>query len=141
MIRYTSTPVTMWPGDLDAPAVPITARLHYDASDPYAVLLAFPGPSGTCTDGISWMFARALLFDGMDKPSGDCDIRIEPAEDEDWITFILHPLVEGAGLALHAPRETLARFLARTFEAVPMGGEASRIDWAAELAAVLGGAA
>ncbi|MFI7632448.1 SsgA family sporulation/cell division regulator [Microbispora rosea] len=141
MIRHTSMPVTMWPAAPDAPAVPITARLHYNAHDPYAVLLAFPGPSGTCKDGITWQFARTLLFDGMDKPAGECDIRIEPAEAEDWVTFTLHPLVEGAGLALHAPREVVAKFLARTFEAVPMGGEASRIDWNAELAEVLRGAA
>lgn len=141
MIRYTSMPVTLWPADPDAPAVPITARLHYDAADPYAVRLAFPGPSGTGGDGITWEFSRALLFDGMDAPAGECDIRIEPADAGDWVTITLHPLVEGAGLALHAPRETLTLFLARTFEAVPMGAEASRIDWDAELAEVLRGAA
>jgi hypothetical protein len=138
--RYVSAPVMFWPGDPDALAVPITARFYYDAADPFAVRMVFPGLSGTGEDGITWEFSRALLVDGIDEPTGEGEVRIAPAEATDWVTITLLP-EPGTGLALHAPRETIARFLAGTFALVPMGREAARIDWNAELDAVLGGAA
>lgn len=136
MTRYVTEPVELWPATPDAVALPISARLDYDAADPFAVRLAFPSPGGT--DGITWVLSRALLLDGIDKPTGCGDVHIAPADAEDWATITLYPERDDQ-LALHAPRETIARFLARTFAAVPMGREAAGIDWDTELAALLTG--
>jgi hypothetical protein len=116
------------------------AALVYDPADPYAVAVRFVSPSGL-TNGLSWTFARALLVDAVElgQEVGEGDVRIQIDQDG-WITLVLYPRLS-YGVPLLLQREAAAVFLADTYAAVPVGGEARLIDWDAEAAELLGGAA
>lgn len=120
------------------------ATLAYDPADPYAVTLRFPSPSGR-TDGIAYTFARELLVDAVElgQDAGHSDIRIYPSDG--WVMVDLYPTDLYADGDREFPpllmrHESAALFLSLTYAAVPVGTEAARINWDAELAGVLGGA-
>ncbi|WP_214417066.1 SsgA family sporulation/cell division regulator [Sphaerisporangium fuscum] len=119
--------------------LPHQATLIYDPADPFAVAINFQSPSGK-TSGITWRFARELLVDAveLDQAGGQGDVLVEPSADGS-ISIVLYPQTNCVPLQMR--RESAAFFLALTYAAVRVGEEAERIDWDAELAQVLGGAA
>lgn len=119
----------------DATARPIWANLLYDPGDPYAVRIRFEGDEPGHT--VTWLFARDLLAAGLDEPVGLGDVRIWP-----WSSprgqFIALSLSSPEGSALYeAPRNVLARFLRRSYAAVPRGREGDQLDLDAVLADLL----
>ncbi|MDP9850331.1 hypothetical protein J2853_009627 [Streptosporangium lutulentum] len=129
----------------DRPNQGFKARAVYELTDPYAVQLQFPSPSGT--GAIAWTFARDLLVQVVHptcvKPVGEGDIRFGPAEAEDYIEIVLHPTGPQPS-KLYARRDELTSFITQTYKRVPDGGEDDWIDWSAawsRLQMLLGGAA
>lgn len=125
----------------DGASLPVHARLHYGTSDPYAVHVAFQtgGAPGDGKDGaeVVWTFARQLLADGLEKPSGMGDVRVWPWTDQGSSAVAL-ALSSPSGQALfEAPRDALAAFLQRTYAEVPLGLESEYVDVDAELASLL----
>uniref|UniRef100_UPI003F491C8A SsgA family sporulation/cell division regulator n=1 Tax=Sphaerisporangium sp. CA-236357 TaxID=3240030 RepID=UPI003F491C8A len=122
------------------------ATLVYDPADPYAVALEFTSPSGRPDGGHVWGFARELLVDAVELGAvvGQGEVHLAPeaalTADVQWLTITLCPGQPGA-LELLLQQRSAQLFLADTYAAVPVGTEACRIDWDAELAQVLGGAA
>src|SRR3954462_12267765 len=63
----------------------VPALLCYDAADPFAVRIAFGnvGDENGIVDadeaGIAWLVSRELLQAGLDRPSGEGDVRVWPA--------------------------------------------------------------
>lgn len=107
------------------------ASLRYDRDDPYAVHLSFPTAPGRAP--IEWIFARSLLADGLDVPTGDGDVRIWPSP-EDLGGPVYIELCSPSGRALFAvPRPVLAEFVRRCHALVRPGSEASFLDLDAEL--------
>jgi hypothetical protein len=106
-------------------SVPLPVTLSYDASDPYAVHAIFrTGQS----EGVEWVFARELLAEGAVGPTGQGDVRVQPAsEGDDDIVHISLASPDGEAL-LAAPAVQLIDFVQRTYELVPIGYESMQLD-------------
>jgi hypothetical protein len=116
--------------------LPVLAELTYDASDPYAVTVAFRTAAGAAA--VQWTFARQLLTDGVTAPAGEGDVRTWP-ESAEGDPVVRLSLTSPSGNALfELPVPELVEFLTMTYAAVPSGGEASHVDLDTELAALLG---
>ena len=115
------------------PSLPVVAGLRYDASDPWAVRVAFH--TGGEGDGIvEWMFARQLLTDGVAATVGEGDIRVWPAvHGPDRVINLAMASPSGAAL-FEIDRDALVEFLQQTYLAVPTGHEADAVDLDAEMA-------
>ena len=101
------------------------ATFHYDDLDPYAVGITFHIPAGE----VPWVVARSLLRRGLTEPTGDGDIRLRPALDENGRAIVR--------MAFHSPEGRLRvtvcsgellSFLTRTWEIVPLGSEPRQFD-------------
>jgi Streptomyces sporulation and cell division protein, SsgA len=114
--------------------VPLTASLYYRGDDPYAIRMAF---HVGMDDPVEWIFARDLLAEGLDRVSGDGDVRVWPstAAHRDVLNLALSsPFGEAH---FEAPLTALTGFLLRTFEVVPAGREGEFIDIDGELNDIL----
>ncbi|MBB2742894.1 UNVERIFIED_ORG: hypothetical protein FHR35_002716 [Microbispora rosea subsp. rosea] len=129
MTSQVRTRLTLW--NVDRPEEPIVATAVYSPADPYAMRLSFPGL------GEPWTFARALLAEGLEEPVGDGDVRIAPAEAEDWIEIVLFS-GQPRECRLFAPRDQVTSFVDRCFRLVPLGREDEWIDWDRQIALIRG---
>jgi hypothetical protein len=110
--------------------MPLLVRWTYRADDPYAMMMAISRPSGRW---IEWLMARDLVVEGMLAASGVGDVRVAPMSDGDF-DIIEVKIGDDEGFAsLEFDRALMERFLAATFDVVPLGGEADVIDVTAEI--------
>lgn len=116
--------------------VPLSADVHYRASDPYAVRMAFHAGG---EEPVEWIFARELLTVGLVRPIGDGDVAVwpapmsPPAAGSDARTLNI-ALSSPFGQALfEAPLAPIADFLRRSYEIVQAGTETNFIDMEGEL--------
>ncbi|HKX72916.1 MAG TPA: SsgA family sporulation/cell division regulator [Candidatus Saccharimonadales bacterium] len=108
----------------DGSTVPVRTELIYEPDDPYAVHLRFHDMGAV----IDWYFGRDLALDGLEGPSGLCDVRLWPIRSTRG-RFVALALSSPDGNALfHVPRSRFARFLQRSIEMVPRGEEGERLD-------------
>ena len=123
--------------------VPLVASLHYSASDPYAIRMAFHVGH---EEPVEWIFARELLADGMATLVGDGDVQIWPSsaamgpdgEIRGPLSVLNLNLYSPFGEAhFEAPADAISNFLDRTYGIVRMGREADVIDIDAELNGLL----
>jgi hypothetical protein len=120
----------------NADIMPNWAHLRYDPADPYAVHLSFDHDESYET--VTWSFARELLATGLDEPAGIGDLRLFPWRGPRG-EFIALSLSSPDGSALfEVARSVLARFLRRTYAAVPRGQETEHLDIDGALAWLLG---
>ncbi|WP_149182231.1 SsgA family sporulation/cell division regulator [Streptomyces sp. TRM49041] len=107
--------------------LPVLAHMTYDDGDPYAVRVAF-------TDGeyvyAEWRLDRGMLREGMRHAVGEGDVRVWPgsqgARDVPGVPGVHIELCGEADFTVG--EESLARFLERTYEAVPEGEERVDVD-------------
>jgi hypothetical protein len=119
------------PGD---DAVPVPATLCYDITDPYAVRAEF---ITGMTEGVSWIFARDLLMEGVQQPTGEGDVRVWPATSPDGpVVLISLDSPDGQAL-LSAPLHDVVDFVEHTRSVVPQGQESKHLDLDAALNAIL----
>ena len=103
----------------------LDAVFGYDPGDPYAVTVTFRTGYGD----VAWTFARELLSEGVDNPTGDGDVHVWPCEDSDGHPVCVVELVSDDGeLLAQAPRWAVRRFVARSLRAVPAGRESELMD-------------
>lgn len=114
----------------------LDAELRYDPADPFAVSLAI---GVDCGDPVVWTFARELLAAGVNAPSGEGDITLEPdvsvgfgGERNLRIT-----LATDCMATMLASTDRVVEFLVETYAVVPTGSELDRVDFDAEIAALL----
>jgi hypothetical protein len=116
-------------------SLPVT--LGYESADPYAVHALFRTGQG---EGVAWVFARDTLATGVDRPTGEGDVRVWPATSAerrgDEVIYISLSSPDGHAL-LEAPAAALTTFLLRTYALVPPGTESAHVDVDAALAALL----
>jgi hypothetical protein len=127
--------VTVYVSVPEEPPVPLTAELHYDMSDPYAVRLSLGAPA---MRPATWVFGRALLADGMHRPTGVGDVLVIPGHRcrPDSVRIVLR---SAAGAALvELPASEIAAFLRQTFRKVPSGTESLHVDVDRALAELTG---
>jgi hypothetical protein len=104
--------------DVAGPPVPVTVVMSWDSRDPFAVTLAFKDINRAV-----WLTSRELLAEGLYFPAGQGDVRIAPDDDPAWLNLTLN---SPAGFAeFQVPADTLASFLADTFDEAPLGEEIS----------------
>ncbi len=121
----------------DSVNLPVRSSLRYDPADPYAVHVLFHPDNGE-GEPVGWSFARDLLVAGLSEATGIGDVRVWP-----WSTprgpVVALALSSPDGNALfEVPRTVLARFLRRTFVAVPRGEEGRYLDIDAAVGRLLG---
>ncbi|WP_244524648.1 SsgA family sporulation/cell division regulator [Trujillonella endophytica] len=114
----------------------VPATLGYDAADPYAVRISFGEPDAV--DGISWLLGRDLLRAGLERPTGDGDVRLWPARTTGDVLF-LHLRAPSGEALFELSRTAVAAFLRQTEQVVPIGAEATALQVDDELAALLSG--
>jgi hypothetical protein len=115
----------------------LDAELRYDPADPFAVSMAI---GVECGDPVIWTFARDLLSAGISQASGEGDITIEPdfasdLDSDDRQTRIT--LATDCLATMLTSTNAVVEFLVETFTIVPTGSELDRIDWDAEISALL----
>jgi hypothetical protein len=94
----------------------VPALLCYEASDPFAVRIAFgdvgddSGAVSSEDGGIAWLVSRELMQSGLDRPSGDGDVRIWPAHGATDVLF-LHLRAPSGEALFELSRATVTAFL------------------------------
>lgn len=106
-----------------AHAVP--AVLHYHPADPFAVRIAFPPEISLDGSAVEWTFARELLREGMDTPTGTGDVRVRPLGRS---RMLLELHVDDGVAMVQMNAAEIRVFLERSYDAVPAGREARHLD-------------
>jgi hypothetical protein len=120
----------------------VPALLRYDASDPFAVRIAFGdvgdenGEVDPDDGGISWLVSRELLQAGLDQPSGVGDVRVWPANAATDVLFLNLRAPSGEAL-FELSRATVSAFLRQSETLVPSGTESDLLGLDDELHALL----
>src|SRR6478609_10273216 len=118
----------------------VPALLRYEPNDPFAVRIAFGdvGDGNGVVDpddgGIAWLVSRELLQSGLERPSGDGDVRVWPASAATDVLF-LHLRAPSGEALFELSRATVAAFLRPTEALVPSGTESTLLDLDDELQA------
>ncbi|MFB4275694.1 SsgA family sporulation/cell division regulator [Nonomuraea sp. MTCD27] len=148
-----SRPLTLWNAARHGDQ-PHAATITFRRDDPFAVEIILPlwdidmvtndglrvDPDSR-DDMVSVLipFSRALLIDGLEDPSGEGAVRVEPhIVDSGYITFTL-PLTAD-GVEFYTERAPLESFVDAALRMVPLGGEMPLADreldcWLAEVTA------
>ena len=115
----------------------LDAELRYDPADPFAVSLAI---GVDCGEPVVWTFARELLSAGVNSPSGEGDITVEPDVTEGFGAerALRITLATDCMATMLASTDRVVEFLVETYAVVPTGAELDRVDFDAEIAALLG---
>jgi len=112
----------------------VSAELHYDARDPYAVRATFWSAEGP----VVWDLARDLLDDGLGEPSGDGDVHVWPCVGNRGQAVVVIELGSPHGwVMLQVEAREVMRFLAGTHRLVEPGTESAHVDVDALVAALL----
>jgi hypothetical protein len=99
-------------------SVPVTLR--YSSADPLAVHLVFPAWISLDGEEVTWTFARTLLEEGLDGPTGLGTVHIRPAGPTHTLVEFRTP--EGiAAVVFNAV--ALQRFLLRSYTVTEPGAE------------------
>jgi hypothetical protein len=120
----------------------VPALLSYEPTDPYAVRICFGevGASSsepvTGDDGVIWLLGRDLLRSGLERPTGEGDVRIWPAQSAADVLF-LHLQAPSGEALFELSRATVTAFLRQTEALVPLGGETALLGLDEELQALL----
>jgi len=114
----------------------LDAELRYDPADPFAVSLAI---GVECGEPVVWTFARELLAAGVNAPAGEGDITVEPDMTEGFggERQLRITLATDCMATMLAPTDPVVEFLVETYAVVPTGAELDRVDFDAEIAALL----
>ena len=114
----------------------LDAELRYDPADPFAVSLAI---GVDCGEPVVWTFARELLSAGVNTPSGEGDITVEPDVTEGFGAerALRITLATDCMATMLASTDRVVEFLVETYAVVPTGAELDRVDFDAEIAALL----
>jgi hypothetical protein len=104
----------------DHPELPVRPTLRYSSAEPFAVHIDFPAHVSADGEGVTWMFGRALLEEGLGRPAGQGDVRIQPYGWARTVVEFHSPL----GLAvIRFGTAALRRFLLRSYAVVEPGTE------------------
>ncbi|WP_327372669.1 SsgA family sporulation/cell division regulator [Streptomyces sp. NBC_01216] len=98
----------------------VTVRMRYNSCDPLAVQLTIPLPDDS---SVTWVFARELLAEGVDRSCGEGDVRIAPVGNGRPGQVLIRFRVREREARFATDADSLVAFLDRTGEVVPIGGE------------------
>jgi hypothetical protein len=120
----------------DYDEVPVRTTLRYTPDDPFAVHIDFPAGVSADDVNVTWAFARALLAEGLDRPTGIGDVHLWPHGSAHTVVELRSP----HGMAMiRFDTSTLRRFLRRSYVVVALGGETLGPAFEGGLASLLDG--
>jgi hypothetical protein len=102
--------------------------LRYDRGDPYAVRLDF---GAAADEGVTWVFARELLAQGLTARAGEGDVVVAPAPRAGRIRVTMSS--PDGRAAVDLPADLLTDFLRATFDLCPAGEESALLDLDSDL--------
>ncbi len=114
----------------------VPAVLSYEVSDPYAVRVGFGDAGEPADDGITWLLSRELLAAGLERPTGDGDVRLWPSRTSGDVLY-LHLRAPSGEALFELSRATVAAFLRETEILVATGQETAALAVDEELATLL----
>ena len=124
-IREVVCPITVDVLVGSGPPPALASELSYRSDDPLAVTIQL----GESHDSVRWTFARSLLLAGMFASSGEGDVVISPGVDDEGRALTYVELSSPDGVAvLRMHSWSVADFLRKTEQLVPIGGELERVD-------------
>lgn len=99
-------------------------RLTWSPADPLCVALGLAAePDHPSLPRGDWVVLRDFLRYGLEEPTGDGAVRIQPDDARDRVWFELAQ--PGRAACVSVPRPLVAAFLLRTEQLVPFGEERS----------------
>jgi hypothetical protein len=115
--------------------VPMTGTLRYRREDPYAVELTIDLVTDART---RWTFGRDLLTAALRGPAGTGEVQAWPlaGAGEKLLTITLGP--PGGCTRYEVGAAAVEAFLARSYDLVPAGTEADRLDLDTAISQLLG---
>lgn len=103
--------------------IEVPCEFEYRSEEPFAVRATFR----VGLSDIEWMFARDLILEGLQRPSGEGDVVIWPEHQGD-VPLVLLALNSPSGQAvLECDRAHIEHFMKRTFDIVAVGDEGSMV--------------
>lgn len=111
-------------------SAPVVTRWVYRMDDPFAVTLAIQTRGDRC---VEWVLARELLVSGLQAPTGLGDVRVRPAQMDEWDVTLIEIRSPDGQAILELDRDLLTQFVEATIEAVPLGSETAVVDMDAEI--------
>src|SRR3954468_17467337 len=105
----------------------VLALFSYDARDPYAVRITFGSPRVDFEGAVPWLIGRELLRAGLDRVTGDGDVRVGPTAARSDVLFLQLRAPSGEAL-MELSRTGLAAFIRGSETFVPFGAEGAAID-------------
>lgn len=118
----------------DSADIGLPTRLHYDATDPYAVTATFRLHDG---QEVEWVLGRELLGGGLHRPSGEGDVLVRPSTRGGVPEVELVLSVPPTDARLMLPAETVAAFMRASHQVVPPGAETHHLDVGAAILHIL----
>lgn len=107
-----------------------TSVKYFPVIDPYAISFIFYTP-----EPIQWTFARDLLIEGLEVPSGNGDVKFRP--EDNMVVMSLRN--DGNAAEFVFQRADIQAIADMTKAMLPLGRESETINWDNELAILLGG--
>jgi hypothetical protein len=116
----------------------LIALMHYTDDDAFAVDTTFIAPQRPNDPGVTWTFARELLSTARVEPVGEGDVHAWPTMGDDHAPVIAMLLMSPDGQALvELSAAGVERFIKATLDLVPVGAEASEVDFDSMLESLL----
>src|SRR3954453_13118598 len=97
-----------------------TARVRYDAREPYAVRLAITQRQAA---PVEWIFARELLVVGLTRSAGTGDVVVMPAADSQDSELLIALTGSSGSAVVTVPSADVEDFVIDTCLLVPLGTE------------------
>ncbi|WCD94200.1 SsgA family sporulation/cell division regulator [Streptomyces sp. HUAS 31] len=105
--------------------VRVPVQFSYVRADSYAVQISF---HVTPDQVVNWMFAQALLDQGMRTATGLGEVKITPIEPFVGQCFSIELESPDGYARLEGPIAPVKTWIAKTHEAVPAGSETALLD-------------
>lgn len=116
--------------------VPVSSRLRFRASNPWAVEVEFLVDHD---EWVVWAFARELLDAGRTGRVGTGDVTLWPGSGDEADQVFLRTSSPHGVATFALPLEEVDEFLASSYSTVAAGSESDMVDIDAELQALLDG--
>jgi len=113
--------------------LPLPVYLRYCVDDPYAVSVAFQGPD----EEVTWVFARDLLADGLDRPLGEGDVTIRPHRQDGRDVLVIGLASPDGAAELEADASEVRAFVDLCESVLPRGREHTVLNLDAALEELL----
>ena len=100
---------------------PCEAQLTYTKEDPFAVKMFFYPTGPSAAKPTVWVFARELLWEGLEHDVGLGDVKVNPSGEGELAINLYAPTTESATVL--ADKLSIAEFLQESATLVPYGNE------------------